>query len=80
MDITVGTTDPMASNTFHPKDIALQYNKTVLANIVNLVPLVVKSISERDASGAVNSSGLGQNTLKSIVAGRLANHFMSSGV
>lgn len=57
------------------KDLQRYYSTMSLANVVSIIPLVVKSMSQHDTDGAVNSSVVGQKAIKSIVTARLNGHF-----
>jgi|AOMQ01.1.fsa_nt_gi hypothetical protein len=62
-----------------PEEITKENNAVILANIVEIIPLVVRTIGEKNTDGAINASNLGQNTIKSLVTSRLTSYVNNQG-
>ncbi len=63
------------------EDVLVKENNTkVLANIIEIIPFVIKNISEYDKTGSVIASDMGTKTLKSIIASRITSQLNSKGL
>lgn len=55
-------------------------NAVVVANIVEVVSSVIKNIATSDVSSALSEDGLSSDVLSNIVANRIKEHTINTGV
>lgn len=73
-------TNTQANNNFKMPNGDRSDNVSPIANILQMVPYVVKTMSAYDKEGSILSSQIGQKTVVDITASRLTDIFNRKGL